>query len=92
MRLCALGRRHLEAQGLGEGKRGPGRPPQRLSSQASFGSARSGGAVGSGRRGRGSGVGRHSAIALELAPETNELIGRRIWCAAQALPCGAVGG
>lgn len=71
--------RHVDALGTPDGKRGPGRPPVRLTSQASLLGARASAAAGKQRRG--SGLKPDPAAA----PETNELIGRKIWRA--PFPC-----
>ncbi len=63
---------HCSGPGSAEPKRGPGRPPVRLSTQPSLGgrtSKRKGGLGG-------------AAVGTGTTPYgTNELVGRKIWCA-----------
>jgi hypothetical protein len=66
--------------GSAEPKRGPGRPPVRLTSQPSLGGRSSKRKVGLGG----------AAVAAGTTPYgTNELVGRKIWCALLFL-CGGI--
>ena len=82
-------RRHIEAQGLGEGqaRARPAAAAAELTGQLRQRAQRRRRRGGPRRQARGAAAasGGTRRSPLELAPETNELIGRRIWCAAQAL-------
>lgn len=65
----------MEVPGSAEGKRGPGRPPVRLTGHAGLPGARVGPGV---KRARAPGGLKPEAAAPGL--ETNALIGRKIWC------------